>query len=172
MKEIEVKILDIDKERVISQLEALGAQKTLDCEMCASYFDFDDKRLEKEKKFLRLRTKGDCAELTLKQKISTEAAKIMEEHEVEFEDVERMTEILHALGLKEFKKDKKKHRIEYVMGNVHFEIDTHQGIPSLLEIEGTTIEDVQNAVKLLGFSMSDAKPWSGKKVMEHYRNTK
>jgi predicted adenylyl cyclase CyaB len=170
MQEIEVKILNIDKQKVIAQLESLGAKKVLDCEMCSSTFDFADKRLAKEGKFLRLRTKGGITELTLKEKVSTEQAKINEEHEVIVSDKNCLRGILHGLGLKEVKTDAKKHRVEYVLGNVHFEIDTlAENIPPLLEVEAPTLEEVQKAVEMLGFSMKDdAKPWSGKDVREHY----
>lgn len=49
MKEIEAKILEINKEKVMTKLEDLGAKKILDSELIATFYDFEDKRLKKKK---------------------------------------------------------------------------------------------------------------------------
>src|SRR3989344_4811725 len=101
MQEIEVKILEVDKIRIIQKLEQLGAVKNFDGEINAFYFDFPDQRLTADNKLLRVRTKGEeSIELTFKKKISKEKAKIMEEHEIKFKGkIAAIKEILSGIGL-------------------------------------------------------------------------
>ncbi|MFC1732480.1 class IV adenylate cyclase [candidate division KSB1 bacterium] len=169
MEEIEVKILEINTEEVIKNIEDLGAKRVFEGDIHFSYFDFDDKRLSKERKILRLRKKGKISELTFKKKISKEKAKIMEEHEVIIEDDDSIRKILGGIGLKE-RPSAKKHRISFALDDVHFELDTFPGIPTFLEIEAKTLDILKEYVEKLGFSMDNALPWSGKDVLRHYGN--
>lgn len=167
MKEIEVKILGVDKEEVIKKLKDLGVDEVFDGEIKTSYFDSDDGWLKREGKVLRLREKGEELKFTIKKGISKEEAKIMEEFEVGLDEFEPVKNILNGLGLKEIQKIIK-HRISYVLDDMHFEIDSHPGIPTFLEIEGPSIEKVKEYVEKLGFTMEDTKPWSVWDVLEYY----
>lgn len=167
MKEIEVKILEVDKEEVIKKLKELGAKKVFDGKIKTSYFDSDDEWLKRDGKVLRLREKGRELKLTIKKGISKEEAKIMEEFEVGLDEFEPIKNILNGLGLKEIQKIVK-HRASYVLGDMHFEFDTHTGIPTFLEIEGPSLEKVKDYVEILGYSMEDTKPWSVWDVLEYY----
>lgn len=172
MQEVEVKILEVNEQEIITRLEKLGARKVFAGEICASYFDFPNEILTKEHKILRLRTKGkDYCELTFKKKLSKEKAKIMEEHELAFTgDTTALRSILAGIGLEEFKIIKK-HRISYSLGDLHFELDKMPDIPLFLEIEATSLDKLQEAVEKLGFTMADARPWSGKDVLNHYKKS-
>ena len=55
MKEIEVKILGIDRRKVEQTLTGLGAEKVFDGEIQTFFFDFKDGRIIKAKDVLRLR---------------------------------------------------------------------------------------------------------------------
>ena len=168
MKEIEVKILNIDKNEVIKKLESLGAEKCFEGKVNASFFDFKDKRLKKENSFLRLRDKEKFSELTLKKKISKDEAKIMDETEIVVDNFANAKKILESLGLVESEIKMNKKRLSYKLGDVHFEIDSLENLPSYLEIEAPDLEKLKDAVEKLGFSMNDAKPWSMKDVKEYY----
>ena len=167
MHEVEVKILEIDKNQVIQKLGDMGANQIFEGNMQVSYYDFPDETLKKNNKLLRLRT-GEITELTFKKKISRDKYKIMEEHEAVISNENVMKEILTKIGLCETKK-MTKHRTSFVLNRIHFEIDEIPGIPVLLEIEAPTQEDVKEYVEKLGFSMNEAKPWSGGEVIEFYR---
>ena len=170
MLEIEVKILEVDVKSITKKLESWGAQKTFEGELTTHHYDFSHQGLEKRNLALRLRKRADSeqtAELTLKEKIGKTEAKIMQEYELRVSDFEVMQNILHYLGLKEIKAAKK-HRTSYVLGEVHFDLDTVPGIPTFLEIEATTLERVHEYVKKLGFSTEEAKPWSGADILRHY----
>lgn len=167
MQEIEVKILEVDTSYVTQKLESWGAKNVFDGEVNASYYDFSNGRLKDNNRFLRLRKKGSTVELTLKEKVEHEEAKIMQEYEVNVTDFEIMQKILYGLGLLEIKVARK-HRTSYLLEEVHFELDTFPGIPTFLEIEASNMERVREYVLKLGYSMQDAKPWSGGDVLRHY----
>ncbi|MBI3336628.1 class IV adenylate cyclase [Candidatus Peregrinibacteria bacterium] len=171
MREIEVKFLEVNPEDVISSLEDLGAKRVFDGEIVADYFDFDDKRLTKNDATIRLRTKGDIVELTLKQRKDYEQAKVCDEYEVNVSDAETMKEILKHLSL-QFKRRITRHRISYLLGKTRFEIDTVPGIPPFLEIEAPTVEDIKKYAEKLGLSMKHAKPWSTTDVQKFYKKKK
>lgn len=167
MLEIEVKILEIDKNKTIQKIESLGAQKVFDGIIFAVYFDLPDNKLSAEKKTLRLRQKGNLAEITLKEIVPNDKAKIMDEYESPCE-FNSMREILNHLGYKETRTIKK-HRISYSYNKVHFEIDSYDGIPPLLEIEAPTLAKLEETVCGLGYTMQDTKPWGAKDVLAYYK---
>lgn len=167
MKEIEVKILEIDIGDIIKRLKSIGAKKEGESTIDASHYDFEDKRLQKNRLTLRLRKWGDKIEFTSKKKLHADNDKIREELQVEVSDFDKMNELLKGIGFKE-KVDIKKKRISYVLEDIRFEIDTYEGIPPLLEIEAPSEKKLQNAVEKLGFSMKDTKPWSGARVWKYY----
>jgi len=171
MKEIEVKILEIDVAAVKQKLESWGAIKVFEGDITASYYDFSDRELRDKDLVLRLRKKGQTIELTLKEKLNQEEAKIMEEYEVNVTDFETMQKILYQVGLREVKVAKK-YRVSYILDEVHFELDTFPDTPTFLEIEAPTLELVQKYVRRLGFSMQEAKPWSGGDLLRYYQKRK
>ena len=171
MQEIEVKILEVDVSYITQKLESWGAKNVFDGEVNASYYDFSNGRLKDNNRFLRLRKKGSTVELTLKEKVEHEEAKIMQEYEVNVTDFEIMQKILYGLGLLEIKVARK-HRTSYLLDEVHFELDTFPGIPTFLEIEASNMERVREYVQKLGYSMQDAKPWSGGDVLKYYEKNK
>ena len=48
-----------------------------------------------------------------------------------------------------------KKRISYVLNNHEIDIDTWPGIPTYMEIEGESEEDINGILNLLGYSMKD-----------------
>lgn len=168
MKEIEIKILEIDVDQVIGKLEGFGAKRVFDGELDVKFYDFPGNLLKDGDKSLRLRKRSDAAELTFKHKLSQQGVKIAEEYQVNVDDFEEAQQILKSLGLIEFK-NYIKNRISYSLDGASFEIDTLEGCPTFLEIEAPTAEDVENWVTRLGFDMKDAKPWSGSEVLKYYQ---
>src|SRR3989344_6282896 len=110
MKEIEVKILNIPQEQVIAKLEELGAKKEFEGTLVDQVFDFEDKRLKKAMKQLRLRSKGEQHELAIKHTLDTTDLKIMEEHEVCVSNPKELVLLLGHLGLIK-QRTRTKHRI-------------------------------------------------------------
>ncbi len=167
MKEVEVKILEINPAAIARKLRRFGARKVFDGILRTIYYDFPKRRLRKKGIVLRLRTKGGKAELTFKKQLSRGQAKVMREEEIYLDSTKAAEEIFEAVGLKPVYEFRKR-RISYKLGDVHFELDFYRGLPPFLEIEGQSFKKVKQWVEKLGFSMSDAKNWSTNGVMRHY----
>ncbi|MGD1847149.1 MAG: class IV adenylate cyclase [Salibacteraceae bacterium] len=174
MKEVEVKILDIDREEIEKKLVALGAEKTFEGEMTAIYWDFPDKSLRANKRTFRLRQEGDTTKLTFKTRVKHQHMKVNREEEVTISDFETMQYIFRSIGLRTNLRTVKD-RVSYQYKDIKFEIDDYTGnfgyIPVFLEIEGENEEAVEKIVKKLGYTMNDCKPFSTNDLILHYRNT-
>jgi len=167
MQEIEVKVIDINKEEIIRKLLELGAEKIFEGDITASSYDFEDSRLTKDASFIRLRKMGDKPFLTFKKKITQDHAKVMEETETEIDNFDEMHKILLALGLRPAK-DYVKKRISYKLKNVRFEIDEYEKVPAYLEIEAPSLKLINEYVEKLGLDKNKVKTWTGKELMQHY----
>jgi len=154
----------------LNKYKSFGAKEIFCGQMDSLYFDYPDKRLENTGIMLRLRTEGENTRLTLKQSITKTTAKIADEQECRVDNSQDMKEILGSLGL-EAVKQSSKHRQSFHLDGTAFEIDTYEGIPPFLEIEAPSIEKCHEAVRLLGYRLEQARPWSGKDVLRHYANS-
>ena len=59
MKEVEVKILEIDGKEIEERLTSLGAKKILDSDIQTIFFDFHNGKIMKAKDVLRLRKNAE-----------------------------------------------------------------------------------------------------------------
>lgn len=168
MREVEVKILEINPGNIKSRLRRIGARKLFDGSIHALYFDFNSRKLKGRGQVLRLRRKGDTIELAFKQKLRKKAIRIMDEFETHVEDWAGTQKVLKGLGFKVIK-EVRKHRISYGLGTNRFEIDKYPGIPPFLEIESRTVKSLKSMVKRLGFRMRDANAWNTFDVLRHYK---
>jgi adenylate cyclase, class 2 len=170
MKEIEVKILEINKQQIEEKLRILGATKIFDGELLTLFFDFQDGRIRKEKNVLRLRKEQGKIELTYKKVQVQKEAKVAEEFSVEVSNIETMTEILRNLGLVVNQK-MLKNRTSYKLGEVRFDIDkykeVYEFIPEFLEIEGSSV-DIKKYAAILGFQEKDCLTWSTDELVKYY----
>lgn len=166
MKEIEVKILEVDVSKIVRKLEELGAKKTLDTMQEVIIYDNADGTLS-QGQLVRLRKNGNVVELTYKKRVGSGEWKISDEKEVHVSDFETARKILKGIGLKEIRAYSKR-RITYHLDGANFEIDTYPEVPTLLEIETEDEKLLEEYVKKLGYTMKDTKPWTGKDVLKHY----
>ena len=171
MKETEIKILNINKNKIIQILSNLGAEKIFDDKVTTIFFDFSDARIANAKNLLRLRQAGPKSTLTYKKILTKESVKEAEEYEVEISNLQTMKKILESLELVETR-NLQKHRTSYRIRNVRFDIDTFEGklnyIPTFLEIESESTDQIYKYAELLGFSPKDCLPWSTEEVINHY----
>ena len=175
MKEIEVKILEIDRQKIGQTLTSLGAKKILDSDIRTILFDFQDGKLMKAKDVLRLRKDDHGVELTYKKVHVTPAAKEAEEYSVGVSSIEEMQKILENLGLHETE-NMVKHRVSYKLFNARFDIDLYlepyNFIPEFMEIEAENTELIDYYAELLGFKPKDCLPWSTYDIIQHYSSKK
>ena len=172
MKEIEIKILEVDKKKLSKRLLSLGAKKVFDGQLLSLFFDYKDGRLKDSGNTLRIRKEGKESFLYLKSFISDSDVKTREELCVKVDDISAAENILGRLGLKP---DGKllKHRTSYSLGEVKVEFDRYleeySFVPEFLEIEGPDAETIFEVAKKLGYSKGDCKPWTFRQLVEHYK---
>jgi len=167
MKEIELKILNIDKEAITNKLIELGATKAPTVYVKEKVFDFSDHRLSNNYELLRVRTVGDKTEITYKKKSPDKSFLKCEEIETEVKDFDKICQIILSLGCFSITQDRDKKRTSFVKGNLKFEIDEFPDIPPYLEIEGPP-EEIKEVVKLLGYSMDQTTNKISPEVIKSY----
>ena len=172
MKEIEVKIIEIDREKVEKKLRSLGATKTFDGNVETNFLDFPDRSITKANNLLRLRRIGGKTELVFKKFLKSDSAKVREEYEVSISDFQKMCEILKLIGLISIQENRK-HRTSYVLEpGVSVDIDKYVGefshIPEFMEIECKNIKTIYRCAKLLGFDRQDCRPWTTPDLINYY----
>ena len=171
MKEIEVKILEIDKTAVQNRLAALGAEEHFAGEMHALFFDDAQGSITRRGEVLRLRKEGNEVVMAFKSPLEIGAAKIMEELEITVSDLQTTRHILEKLGFTA-EKETRKHRTEYLLAGAKVVIDEYFDqlacIPPFIEIEAPDLENLYHVVQLLGYSPADCTDWNTYDLMVHY----
>ena len=172
MREIEVKILEINKEEIIKKLEFLNAQIILDDALIEDYnFDFQDNFLKKKKELLRLRKIGKDVYLTHKKNYSIQNnIRKEDEFETNIGNAEQMRIILQGLGF-HITSIRQKRRTSYLLEKVRFEIDTYPEIPTYLEIEAPSEYKIKEMLEKLEIPLEKAVPLTGGEVIrKHGKN--
>ena len=167
MREIEVKVIEIDKPSIVQKLLALGAAKVFDGEIDAIVYDFPDTRLEKADSTLRLRKKGDKTELTVKTVLSQSGSRTSDEIEVLVSDFETAQRILSAIGMVVLRRGAKM-RTSYRLGDTLFEIDEWGDVPPFMEIEAPDEATIDSFIVKLGLPKENVKNWTSKQLRAHY----
>ena len=166
--ELEVKILDINIERIRRIMKGAGAVLVKN-ELQENYIhDFPDRRLLNQNGYARIRfvkdqeTGEEKVFMTTKKLISRDVYKKMDEHETLIESKEVGLGIFNALGL-ELLENVKKSRESYQYKNTLVEIDVNEKtyVPfPYLEVESTSEEELEEVVTLLGYTMEDTSALS------------
>lgn len=142
--EYEVRVLEINVEKLIKKLEALGAEKIGDWNQKRYAYDIDD---NSRNKWIRLRTNGETTTLTYKEVVN-ETIDGTKEIEFTVGDFETANEFLQKIGFNNGRYQEN-NRIRYMLNGVELDIDTWPKIPTYLEIEGKSEKEVYKMVKLL-----------------------
>lgn len=173
MKEVEVKILEVNRAKAEATLVGLGAQKVFDGNIETVFLDFKDGSIIKAKDVLRIRRESQKTELTYKKVRYTKNAKEAQEYSVEVSDLQATKKILENLGLT-VTESMQKHRVSYKLGNARFDFDRYLGaygyIPEFLEIEAETPEAIHKYAEALGFTEKDCLAWSTNELIKHYNS--
>lgn len=176
MLEKEIKILEIDRIKTIEKLEKLWAKKTFHGFIHDIYYDFpgwEKNKLEENKRLFRVRKKWEEHLYTIKRKRNKKSEwwekniKVADEWENIITDVDSFTKVLEKYWMKQIR-EKKKHRISYKLDNIEFDIDDYDSIPTLIEIEAATKEDIVKYTKLLDLENNTQKKFGSRKLYEYY----
>lgn len=173
MKEIEIKILEINRPAVEAKLKSLGAKKIFDEKMHTLTYDFPDGSIAARKMLIRLRSEGKETVLTMKEPSAERKRIIREETEVVVSNFADTHKILTALGLL-VKFDLLKKRTSYRLGSARFEFDRflndYSYIPEFLEVEVQQEKELEKYVQLLGFKMKDCTEMIFPDLVKYYRS--
>lgn len=149
--EIEVRILNINKEDLISKLEKNNAEFIGDWHQVRYVYDFipvDPNR------WIRLRTNGIDTTLTIKE-VHDKSVEGTKELEIKVSSLEDTHKILEKLGYKRRSIQENK-RIRYILNDVEIDIDTWPGLNTYVEFEGSSEDQIKNVIKLLNLDYKDA----------------
>lgn len=163
-KEIEVRFLEVDKNELVDKLIRLGAEDK--GEDTLTEIIFYDTKLSwlKEKRFVRLRTIRDKTTLTYKE---NRGQTVDSAHEIEFPvgDQKKMIELLEKVGLVAYRYQEKK-RHSFSLSDTAIDIDTWPQIPSYVELEGKSENDLRQVSASLGFNWDSAVFDDAKSLIE------
>ena len=130
--------------------------------------NFLEKFYNNSKKWIRLRKTNKRTTLTVKHILADNDTSLqqMMETEMEVPSIKEANDFLQALGYSH-KSYQEKRRISYILDNHEIDIDTWPGLPTYMEIEGESEEDLNKILNLLGYSMKDTVSCT---VDEIYKN--
>lgn len=161
--EYEVKILNIDVEKVKEKLKSLEANLEWSLLQRRYIYDFSPKR---KHEWIRLRTNGLKTTLTIKN-IESQKLGGTKELEIKVDDFDKTNELLETLGYKARLYQENK-RMQYKLNGVEIDIDSWPFIPDYLEIEGENEKQIDSTLKLLGFAKKDCVTIDVEMIYDHY----
>lgn len=153
--EIETRILNINKDKIIKKLEEIWAEFIMDRFMKRKVYEIEE---WVETKWIRLRDDWEKITLTRKE-VKAETASGTLEAEVQIKNFEDWDLFLNALWYysKAYQENK---RTSYILDWVNIEIDTWPRVPTYLEIEWESEEAVYKIVEKLGYKKEDCSNMS------------
>ncbi len=151
MKEIEIKILGIEKAALERKIRALVGLRVAVGMTVVRHFDFPDGRLRARGELIRVRSVGDDVhEFAYKgPKIKSGKCKVREEIQTLVSDPSAVCRVLGAVGMKETFYCEKK-RVSWELNGAHIDIDEYPKGIIYAEIEGRSEKVVYGVLKKLG----------------------
>lgn len=147
--EYEIRVLEVVYQELIKKLEEVGAEFQWDLLQRRYVYDFHPKV---DNKWIRLRTNGKETTLTIK-KVVSKSVDGTEETEIQVDDFEKCNLILNELGYMP-KGYQENRRRRYILNGVEIDIDFWPLIPTYIEIEGSSEEEVYKVLEILGYDKS------------------
>ena len=153
-KEIEARFLNIDKQKLTSQLHAIGAVDRGEVLLTETIFYDQADTWHAQNRYVRLRSANGVTKLTYKQ---NQAQTIDSAQEIEFAvpDAEQAEKFLEAVGLVASRRQEKK-RHTFEKDGVVIDIDTWPAVPAYVELEGPSEEAIRAVADSLHLAWEDA----------------
>lgn len=167
-KEIEVRFLEIDKEKIISKLKESGAKDLGENMLTEIIFDNDNFDFRDNSKVLKLRKNGEKISLTYKHHFA-HTAEGTEEIEVEVSEFEKTKMIIEKTGLVAFRVQEKL-RHTFILDDIVFDIDTWPKVPTYVEIESDSENKLKRGAEIMGLVWDKALFINPRKVIEEIYN--
>ncbi|TSC64472.1 MAG: adenylate cyclase, class 2 [Parcubacteria group bacterium Gr01-1014_106] len=168
MREYEVRILEVDPQRIHDTLLQAGAQIMPKRTIRTQSYAFPDQSHAGDL-WARLRldpaeSDGVTWELSLKHRATGEHT-AAEEIALRVTDAEAAAAFLQRLGAV-LRREITKERTTYLLNELRFDVEEFSLIPAYLEIEGPSHEAVEKGLTILGYTSADM--FRGKSVFHHY----
>ncbi len=161
--EYELRVLEVDTNKLIDKLTKLGAKKVGEYNFRRHIFNVVPPI---KGKWVRLRSDGKETTITVKQ-IKNDEVDGTKEWEIKVDNFDSALKMLEKIGLKS-KGYQENKRIEYQLDGAQVCIDTWPKIPPYMEIEAASKRDVLNCAKRLGFSESELTGKNTEKIYLDY----
>jgi len=168
MFEKEIKILEINKKKVIKKLEEFWASKTFEDIVYDVYYDYCDSKMQDCDRLFRIRQKWDCLLYTIKKKEKSDNLKVCQEQECSITDLEWFKKTLEKYWLVPMR-EKRKFRVSYKIDDVEFDIDEYDWIPTFMEIEASDDEIIKDWIKKLWLKNNVKKTFWSRWLFEYYK---
>lgn len=153
--EYEARFCDLDIPATRAGLQAAGARQTLPRTLHQRII-FENEHTRDTRSWLRLRTDGAHATLTLKRaEGATPTLENIRELETIVSDFQATREILEEIGLPAVR-HQENYREEWQLDDVTCDIDEWPDLPAFLEIEGPSPDHVKAAAQRLGLDFATA----------------
>lgn len=164
--EIEIRMLDCNEAEIIKKLEDNNATFIGEWLQVRKCYDFTP---VKENSWIRLRTNGVETTLTIKE-IQNNKIDGTKELEIVVSDFNETDMILNKLGYVARSHQENK-RIRYILDDVEIDIDTWPFIPSYVEFEGKSEEDIKKVCKKLDVDFDKLTTLDVVSIYKHYGYT-
>lgn len=147
--EYEVRVLEVNKKYMIKKLEEMGATKKGEFDQKRYVYDL---KPVQNGKWIRLRTNGKKTTLAYKDIVS-KTIDGTKEVEFEIDDINQAKEFMERIGFnyRSFQENK---RIQYILDDVEIDFDEWPMIPTYMEIEGSSEEEVNKMIEKLEIDKS------------------
>jgi adenylate cyclase class 2 len=121
------------------------------------------------KKWIRVRQTNDKTTIAVKHILAPNKTNLQQmlETEIEVASIKEANNLLEALGFA-YKSYQEKERITYILDGYELDIDTWPGIPTYVEVEGESEEDLEKILNKIGYSMKDTVSCTADEVYEKY----
>jgi len=153
-KEIEIKILNIDPEKLRINVKKLGGERIFKPILLRELY-LESPSTKRVYSSFRLRSEGKRSFLTLKMKKEDRQFEIRDEYEVEVSDFGTTRRILELAGFKVFRQ-REKMRESYRVGAIRIEVDTYPEMNPYAEIESANKKDIKKFIEKMGFALEYA----------------
>lgn len=150
-------------------IDLLKEENILDILNKSQVLEFIKRFRNNPKKWIRLRTTNGVTTLTVKHILADNGSDIQQmlETEMVVPSMEEANDLLEALGYSH-KSYQEKRRTTYLLNNYEIDIDTWPGIPTYMEIEGNSKEDLNQVLNLLGYTMEDTVSCTADEIYKLY----
>ena len=157
--EYELRVLDIDKEKFIKDIEKCGAKFVDNYEQKRYVYDFNP---IDEKRWIRLRTDGKKTTLSIKE-YKDDSIGGTDEIEIEVSDMEKTNLILEKLGYHKRSVQENK-RTRYILDNVEIDIDTWPHLNTYVEFEADCEEKIKKVLDKLDIDIKDTTTMNAQSI--------